>query len=101
VFDDKYMLGDGRFYPLDSNVGAGPHTLWSDNASKLQMLSVVDITVFPRILWASQGSESPVHFFLCILWMLPNLNFPENMIFILKRAASQSGGALWLLEVTV
>ncbi len=91
VFDDKYMLGDKRFYPPDSNVGAGPHKSWSDNASELHMLSVVRIAGFPQIPWPSQGSESPVHFFLCILCTLPNHNFPENMIFILKTRASLAG----------
>ncbi len=80
------MLGDEWFYPPDSNVGAGPHRSWSDSASKLQLLSVVRIAAFPRTPWPSQGSESPVHFFLCTLCTLPNHNFPENM-----RLASLAG----------
>jgi hypothetical protein len=94
AFHDKYMLGAGRFYPLDSNVGAGPHKWWSDNATKLQklqMVSVVRIAGIPRIPWPSQGSETPVHLLLCILCTLPNHNFPENMIFILKGPASLVG----------
>ncbi len=85
------MLSDERFYPPHTNVGAGPHKSWRDNALKLPMLSVVRIAGFPWIPWPSQGLESPVHLFLCMLWMLPNLNFPENMIFILKRPASLVG----------
>jgi hypothetical protein len=54
----EYMLSAGGFYPADSNVGAGPHKSWNDNASKLQMLSIVRMLESHDLLSARKGLSS-------------------------------------------